>query len=58
MEAYFDNSATTRCSDAPVALMQQVLLEAYGSEIRDGFFSFRERYEVVKQFDYRTRKWR
>lgn len=31
MEAYFDNSATTRCSDAAVALMQQVLLEDYGN---------------------------
>ena len=31
MEAYFDNSATTRCSDAVVALMQQVLLEDYGN---------------------------
>ena len=31
MEAYFDNSATTRCSDAAVALMQKVLLEDYGN---------------------------
>ena len=31
MEAYFDNSATTRCADAAVALMQQVLLEDYGN---------------------------
>lgn len=31
MEAYFDNSATTRCGDAVVALMQQVLLEDYGN---------------------------
>ena len=31
MEAYFDNSATTRCSDAAMALMQQVLLEDYGN---------------------------
>ena len=31
MEAYFDNSATTRCSDAAVALMQQVLLEDCGN---------------------------
>lgn len=31
MEAYFDNSATTRCADAVVALMQQVLLEDYGN---------------------------
>ena len=31
MEAYFDNSATTRCSDTVVALMQKVLLEDYGN---------------------------
>ena len=31
MEAYFDNSATTRCSDTVVALMQRVLLEDYGN---------------------------
>lgn len=31
MEAYFDNSATTRCSDSVVALMQQVLLADYGN---------------------------
>lgn len=31
MEVYFDNSATTRCSDAAVALMQRVLLEDYGN---------------------------
>ena len=31
MEAYFDNSATTRCLDSVVALMQQVLLEDYGN---------------------------
>lgn len=31
MEAYFDNSATTRCSDAAVHLMQRILLEDYGN---------------------------
>lgn len=31
MEAYFDNSATTRCLDSVVSLMQQVLLEDYGN---------------------------
>lgn len=31
MEVYFDNSATTRCSDAAAALMQRVLLEDYGN---------------------------
>ena len=31
MEVYFDNSATTRCADGVVALMQKVLLEDYGN---------------------------
>lgn len=31
MEAYFDNSATTRCSDAAVDLMRRILLEDYGN---------------------------
>ena len=34
------------------------LREAYGDEIRDGFFSFNERYEAVKKFDYKTGKWK
>ena len=34
------------------------LREAYGDEIRDGFFSFNERYEIVKKFDYNERKWK
>lgn len=34
------------------------LREAYGDEIRDGFFSFDERYEIVKKFDYNERKWK
>lgn len=31
MEAYLDNSATTRCSDRAFVLMQKVLLEDYGN---------------------------
>lgn len=31
MEAYLDNSATTRCSDRAFALMQKVYLEDYGN---------------------------
>lgn len=31
MEAYFDNSATTRCDEAAVELMRKVLLEDYGN---------------------------
>ena len=37
--------------------LDMLLREAYGDEIRDGFFSFDERYEAVKKFDYRTGKW-
>lgn len=33
------------------------LREAYGDEIRDGFFSFCERYESVKKFDYTKGRW-
>lgn len=33
------------------------LREAYGDEIRDGFFSFNERYEAVKKFDYTKGRW-
>lgn len=31
MEAYFDNSATTRCTQTAVDIMQKVLLEDYGN---------------------------
>ena len=31
MEVYFDNSATTRCSDGATAKMIQVLSEDYGN---------------------------
>ncbi len=31
MEAYFDNSATTRCAQTAVDIMQKVLLEDYGN---------------------------
>ena len=31
MEAYFDNSATTRCTQAAVDVMQKALLEDYGN---------------------------
>jgi cysteine desulfurase len=31
MEAYLDNSATTRCSEAAFEVMKKVLLEDYGN---------------------------
>ena len=38
--------------------LDMLLREAYGDEIQEGFFSFDERYEAVKKFDYRTGKWK
>ena len=37
--------------------LDMLLREAYGDEIRDGFFSFDERYEAVKKFDYTKGRW-
>ena len=34
------------------------LRETYRDEIREYFFSFNERYEIVKKFDYNKRKWK
>ena len=37
--------------------LDRLLREAYGDEIDDGFFAFRDRYECVKRFDYTKGKW-
>lgn len=37
--------------------LDRALRDAYGDEIRDGFFSFCERYEAVKKFDYTKGRW-
>ena len=37
--------------------LDRLLREAYGDEIDDGFFSFHDRYECVKRFDYTKGKW-
>ena len=34
------------------------LREAYGDEIKDGFFAFHDRYDCVKKQDYFTGKWK
>ena len=34
------------------------LREAYGDEIKEGFFAFHDRYEYVKKQDYVTGKWK
>lgn len=38
--------------------LDSLLREAYADEITDGFYAFHDRYECVKQFDYKTGKWR
>ena len=37
--------------------LDMLLREAYGDEIQEGFFSFDERYEAVKKFDYTKGRW-
>lgn len=37
--------------------LDAMLREAYGNELDEGFFSFHDRYEVVKRFDYKKGKW-
>ena len=38
--------------------LDALLREAYGDEITEGFYSFFDRYEMVKKFDYKTGKWK
>ena len=54
------SSAFDKCDEADYyqEKLDCALREAYGDEIRDGFFSFNERYEIVKKFDYNERKWK
>lgn len=53
-------SAFEKCDEADYyqEKLDCALREAYGDEIRGGFFSFNERYEIVKKFDYNERKWK
>ena len=52
-------SAFEKCDEADYyqEKLDRALREAYGDEIRDGFFSFNERYEAVKRFDYTKGSW-
>ena len=54
------SSAFDKCDEADYyqEKLDHALREAYGDEIQDGFFSFNERYEIVKKFDYNERKWK
>lgn len=38
--------------------LDRLLREAYGDEIKEGFFGFHDRYECVKKQDYFTGKWK
>ena len=38
--------------------LDKLLREAYGDEIKDGFYAFHDRYDCVKKFDYKTGKWK
>ena len=38
--------------------LDRMLREAYGDEIKEGFFSFHDRYDCVKKQDYVTGKWK
>ena len=38
--------------------LDRLLREAYGDEIKEGFFAFHDRYECVKKQDYLTGKWK
>lgn len=39
------------------AMLDKLLRQAYGDEIREGLYGFSDRYDV-KKFDYQTGKWR
>lgn len=39
------------------AMLDKLLRQAYGDEIRERFYGFSDRYDV-KKFDYQTGKWR
>lgn len=54
------NRAFEKCDDADYyqEKLDALLREAYGDEIRDGFYSFHDRYECVKKQDYFTGKWK
>lgn len=38
--------------------LDRLLREAYGDDIKEGFFGFHDRYECVKKQDYFTGKWK
>ena len=53
------NRAVEKCDDADYYQdkLDIRLREAYGDEITGGFYSFFDRYEMVKKFNYKTGRW-
>ena len=53
-------SAFEKCDEADYyqEKLDCALREAYGDEIKEGFFGFHDRYECVKKQDYFTGKWK
>ena len=54
------SSAFDKCDEADYyqEKLDRLLREAYGDEIKEGFFAFHDRYECVKKQDYVTGKWK
>ena len=53
-------SAFEKCDEADYyqEKLDRLLRDAYGDEIKEGFFCFNDRYECVKKQDYFTGKWK
>ena len=53
------NKAFEKCDEADYyqEKLDALLREAYVDEITEGFFSFFDRYEMVKKFDYTKVRW-
>lgn len=52
--------AFEKCDEADYwqETLDKLLREAYGDEMKEGFYSFHDRYDCVKRFDYTTGKWK
>lgn len=53
-------AAFDKCDEADYyqEKLDRLLREAYGDEIKEGFFAFHDRYDCVKKQDYVTGKWK
>ena len=54
------HQAFDKCDEADYyqEKLDRLLREAYGDEIKEGFFAFHDRYECVKKQDYVTGRWK